>query len=223
MKESLFTPNMFHKEIAMEKGLCNDDGTFKQEYFLLQQAYQYFLELYLDKVLEIKKYDELFFRSPLEFTPVEKSARDIYQLNSIFRYYYVRNTLYVEKLVKKDIDFVLSEYKSKNNILSDSMQLLIKRTFGTVISSDCFYLDTHTNYGPVSSEFMAPADGLVLGFRYDLFADGDKEDWIDKNFERTQFLNKVLEKQKKDYQNKLFLPISIIVYDDQSVKQVKGL
>lgn len=223
MRSDLYVPNMFHKSIAMEKGLCNDNGEFIEKYYILQKAYQYYLEQYLDMVLGIRKFDQLFATSPLVFTPVKDEAKDIYQLNSSFQYYYVRNTLYVEKLTKTDIDFILSEFTRGNKDLSKEMQLFIQRTFGMVISSDFFYLNTLTNYGPTTSRFMAPADGLVLGFRYDLFADGDKEGWLDRNFDRTQFLNKVLEQQENEYQDKLLMPISIIMYDDQCVKQARGL
>ena len=81
-----------------------------QEVYLLYR--KLFTEYIIEKT-ELKKYDEEIKNSNLNFIPVEEEKMDIYQYFScdILKYFYIRNNLYLEKLDKKDINFLEKKFK----------------------------------------------------------------------------------------------------------------
>lgn len=224
INEGMFTPNSFHKELAKEKKLLDENGDFSEKYYLLQYIMQYFIEKYLEHKINLKKYDDCFLNSDLDFNEVDEKDKDIYQLRSLYHYYYLRNTLYVEKLTLKDLEFLLSCYESYQNNLSDEMIRFIEKNLEVVISSDISLEVRKINYGPPTPDFFAPVDSIVLGFRYDIYGNSNEnENWLDTEFQKKLYLQSVLSSQMEECEKNLDIPLKILVYDDFSVKKIDNL
>lgn len=84
-------------------------------------------------------------------------------------------------------------------------------------------LENDKNVGPTSSSFFARNDALVIGFRYDEFNDeGMDDETFDINYENQQKYYKSLNKQlENELKNKLQIPVTIIEYDENSIKKHK--
>ena len=98
-----------------QQGLCKD-GNLNDAYFKLYNTY---LSLFYDILNDngLNSFDNDLENSNLHFNQVEKEDMDMYQSNSIFKYFYVRNNLYLEKLSNEDIENLLSNDSNKKDIV----------------------------------------------------------------------------------------------------------
>ena len=123
-----------------QQGLCKD-GNLNDTYFKLYNTY---LSLFYDILNDngLNCFDNDLENSNLHFNQVEKEDMDMYQSNSIFKYFYVRNNLYLEKLSNEDIENLLSNDSNKKDI--------VLRTFKDIINIDDDY---KVCYGPDTDNF----------------------------------------------------------------------
>ena len=128
-----------------QQGLCKD-GNLNDTYFKLYNTY---LSLFYDILNDngLNCFDNDLENSNLHFNQVEKEDMDMYQSNSIFKYFYVRNNLYLEKLSNEDIENLLSNDSNKKDI--------VLRTFKDIINIDDGY---KVCYGPDTDNFWYDSD-----------------------------------------------------------------
>ena len=92
------------KVITKEELLSLDKNTLNMEitsdYLQEYSLYIYLLLQYLLKTTDIKKYDDLLANDKHNFIPLKQEEMDIYQklCSSIFKYFYIRNNIYIERL-----------------------------------------------------------------------------------------------------------------------------
>lgn len=192
--------------IKLEKmGLCKS-GLLNEKYF---ELYDIYLDLLYDilKESELKKYDDELENSNLHFNRVDKKNMDMYQSNSIFKYFYIRNNLYLEKLDKEDIEKILFSNNSREVVL---------RTYKSIININDGY---KVCYGPDTDNYWYDSDILVLGFRFDEFGDNGLLDdkWIEEFYKKRNYLNNVFSYLEANLTKMLGMKVKICEYDKNSI------
>lgn len=222
-EQKKFVPNQFNLKLLKEKKLCDEDNLLTHRYFVIQSLYSRLLELYLDQKLQISKYDNHLLEHSLQFQEVDDEKKDIYQRNSIFHYFYIRNTLYVEKLNIGDLNYLIHKYNQQNFELDKTSMEMIERTYLNVIKSDiASEEESLISYGPFLNSYFAPTDSLVIGFRYNPYTNQNDLEynddvWFENNMKQTSFLNSFFLTMEQNVQEKIPTSISIMQYTDDTV------
>ena len=195
-----------------QQGLCKD-GNLNDTYFKLYNTY---LSLFYDILNDngLNSFDNDLENSNLHFNQVEKEDMDMYQSNSIFKYFYVRNNLYLEKLSNEDIENLLSNDSNKKDIAL--------RTFKDIINIDDGY---KVCYGPDTDNFWYDSDILVLGFRFLEFSDNGLSDeaWEEEFYKKRTYLNNMFSSLEASLTEKLGLKVKICEYDEYSIINNKNI
>ncbi len=219
LKEEMFCPNVFDRELASQKQLANEKGELSPEYFSLSLFYRNFLEIYVGNLLGLQRFDDEITNSNLKFEKVAEEEKDVYQMFSIYNYFYLRNTIYIERLTIQDLNFLIRKLNKKDNNLDEETKEFLQRTYPLVVTSDIKNEETLTNYGPLSSSFFAPSNAIVFGIRCsDDFLATDDE-WLEINFQQQNYLEQMRNKLNQEMKDKLKFPVSFLIYDDESVKK----
>ena len=94
----------------------------------------------------------------------------------------------------------------------------IENTYQKVISETKEV--TTMNYGPENPDFFADSNSIIIGLRTDDFEDSDKiENWSELHNKREFELDFFLNYLKVELNGKLPIPVSVIRYNDFSVKK----
>lgn len=210
-------PNMFNLELAKAKGLADDSGYNETYYYVLTGYYEY-LNKYINQVLSLKDLEEGLDFQDRYFKGVNDEEKDIYQLQSDNKYFYARNTLYIENLTKAEIKEMIEDLTNKEeNKIFD----FIKKTIKTVISPSDREKETMTNFGPGLSEFLCDQETFVIGMR---FEDENKlglddETWKQSYAKRRYIINALKEEAPEEWELILGMKCKIIEYDSGTVKK----
>lgn len=197
----------------------------KQEYLSLYNLYRKLFTEYMMKKLNIKSYDRKIEDSEYAFSPVKKENMDAYQYVSSdeLKYFYFRNNLYIEKLTKKEVDFLRKKISQGNIELDEEAEKMIEETYPKVIFEDLAQdgQKARVLFGPDSESFFADNDSVVIGVRYDEFEDENEndEEWFNRYMNQRRFLNDIINEMKEVFNKKMPQGVSIINYDATSVNQ----
>ena len=195
-----------------------------QNYLNLSTLYRSLLNEYI-KQLGLENYENAIKNSELNFIPVNSLDQDFYQYynNSNLDYYYIRNNIYIDRLTEKEKEYLQNKLNAHDYSLGDQDINFVSQTLSKVIKEvhETTPEPFEVNFGPLSTDFFAQNDALVIGFRYDSFNDnGIDEDAFADNYEKQRefclSLNKQLEIQ---LQNRLQIPVKVIEYDENSIKK----
>lgn len=212
-----FEPNSFDY-LEMEKKGFIDNNNLNEKFSKLYKRYYLYLEKYLNEIIDIKKTDDLVETHQNNFQTASKEDMDIYQDLSSFKYFYIRNTLYIEKLNEEEIKLL----EEKENY-DDEIHDFIANTYKKVITTTSDIENANINYGPMESDtYYAQVNALVIGFRFDPLYNNDVEDddiWYDNYIEQQFLITKILQDFEKNMQEKLDIPVKIIKYNEFSVKK----
>ncbi len=193
-------------------GLCKD-GNLNDTYFELYNTY---LSLFYDILNDngLMSYDNDLGNCSLEFYQVYEENMDMYQSNSIFKYFYVRNNLYLEKLSNEDIEKLLSNDSNKKDIVLRTFKNIIKKYDGYKVC-----------YGPDTDNFLFDSDVLVLGFRFDYYIDNVLSDemWELDVYKRRTYLINMFTSLEASLTEKLGLKVKICGYDEDSIINNKSI
>ena len=202
-------PNQIDMELAEAKGLAKNQ-TLTEEYFLAQSLYYHFLEMYLEKKLNLSEQEKKF---PSTCRPVEESEKDI-------TYDVIDRTFYVENLLKSEISILFNHAKDEE--LTEEVESLIQSTLTKVITTQKNQEHFITNYGPASEPYFAPNDILVLGLR---FAEEDdslyvsEEEWMKDYMNRRAVITSMVESLPQYFSSQLGQDVQVIEYFEESVKK----
>lgn len=217
MHLSDFEPDSFDY-LEMEKKGFIDNNDVNEKFSIFYKRYYSYLEKYLDEIIDINKTDNLVETNQNNFQAVNKEDMDIYQDLSSFKYFYIRNTLYIEKLNEEEIK-LLEEKDSYDSEVHD----LISNTYKKVITTSTPVINANINYGPKESNtYYAESNALVIGFRYDPLYSKEAEDddiWFDKYTEQQFLITRILKDLEQDIREKIDIPIKVIKYNEFSVKK----
>jgi hypothetical protein len=202
-------------KLAKEKGLINDNN-----YDLYQKVYleyKYVLEYYLNELIDFKKYEDEINNSGLYIGVNSK-----YQsLNQYLKtdYIFLINSLFVEKLDKKDIDLLLNDFNKDN--LSINVIEMVRRTFKDIIY-DNYLNGEYVNkiykvcYGPMVPFNFVDNDSLVFKIYYGKNTKEilDTKEFIKLDKKQINLFNHVIDNLKKEVYDKLGLKCEILIEKD---------
>lgn len=195
----------------------------KNNYLQLYQLYSNLLNAYMIKILDLRKYDETITTSSNKFKKINEEDMDLYQFlaSDFLNYFYIRNNIYLERLSPEDINYLFNLLNTKQYELTDNTIEFIKRTYKLCVS-ETIGSNEFVNYGSDAVQFYRPINSLIIGFRFDDFYVEDNqadEMWNIMNDRRKEEVKNVFIQMQKELENKLDIPISIIQYDEFSVKK----
>lgn len=181
--------------------------------------YYHSLIEYLIGKLNLTNHDQKLANSQNNFIPVSEEKKDIYQkLSSSLKYLYLRNNIYIENLTNEEILQLRKFMQQQANLSNPEFYSFIESTYQKVISEAKEV--TTMNYGPENPDFFADSNSVIIGLRTDDFADSDKiENWSELHDKREFELDFFLNYLKSEFNGKLPVPISVIRYNDFSVKK----
>ena len=113
--------------------------------------------------------------------------------------------------------------ETNNYELDAEAEKFIESTYQKVIFEDalkngntCMVL-----YGPDSSSYFARNDSVVIGFRYDEFAENGLDDnaWDELHDKQVIYIYSLLKEMNANIQGILPTPMSILRYNDFSIKK----
>ena len=216
-KEMLMTAFPYNKFI-LKKNLKKQEIA---NYLELYNAYRELLTNYLIDKMNLTKYDKKITESKLNFTIVEKEKMDIYQYFSAnqLNYFYIRNNIYIEKLVNEDKEFLLDKIQNNNYNIDNRTKKFLERTYKKVIMEDVLEngKECITLYGPDSSKFMAKNNNIIIGFRFDDFYNmRERKNFAKEYKEQLMFIKNIINEMKAEYD----YDVTIIEYNDFCVKKI---
>ena len=199
----------------------------KELYLNECSTYYDLLLKYLINNTSIKKFEEEISNCKdymFDITGVSKESMDLYQYISSDRlsFFYIRNNVFVEKLdenEKKYLDSLIDKDEYNEEIES-----FIKKTYKKVIkeerddSKESYYI----NFGPSTNErFLALNDSLIIGARMNEYVSSLKtEEEKDNYFKRINYFDNKCNELKECLKKELNEEVSVIKYDDYSVKKI---
>jgi len=195
----------------------------KEFYFSIYSLYMELLYKYLMKKIDIVTYDNKL-RS-IGFDKIIEDDMDFYQMFSTtnLNYFYIRNNLYMERLDSSDVEFLGDRVIKQNDNLDKEAEEFVERTYKKLIFENVtgdYNTNFVINFGPDSPKFYTPVNSLVIGIRY-------KEDLIKENNQnnlklysrKRMFVDNLCLEMSKKYTEILSIPVSVISYDENSVKK----
>lgn len=220
----------FDYDVFVGKGLYENDE-LTDRYYILVKNYKILLDKYLMNKLPLKDMDNEIINSGLSFIPVEKEKMDFYQKFSAMKlkYLYLRNNLYVYKLSNSEIDTLVN--LTDNQLAKPSAKLmeLIDDTYRMVIDAKPYGDDVSDVYmkcyGIDDNDYWLKSDELVIGLRYDEFADnglGDGDEWVDNYNNQLEFLGNLMKNIENKCCDILGFKVNILYYDDVIVENTMG-
>ena len=219
----------FNYDSFVSKGLFDDDLT--DRYYALLGNYKILFEKYLMLKLPLKEMDNKIVNSGLAFVAIDNDNMDFYQRFSTMglKYVYLRNNLYVNKLSNDEIDLLVNVKEDELNSPSDKLFQLIEDTYKDVIDAKPLGDDVadiyRKCYGVDSYDYWINSDELVIGVRYDEFADnglGENDEWVDNYNNQLDFLANLMAESEKDCSAKLGIKVNFLYFDDASVMRTIG-
>lgn len=210
------------------KGLVDADE-LNSKYFTLYRNYKVLLDRYLVDKLKLADYDQSIDNVGLKFIPEKPEDMDFYQYMSgmHLKYLYLRNNLYVEKLSNEDIDKILVLTDDDLSKPSPEIVKLVEDTYKSVIDlspkDDGAYM---TRYGPDNDRFWFPSNELIIGLRYDMFADnglGEDDEWAENNDKQIEFIGNLMEELGIKSSGLLGIPVNVVLYTDFTIKEAVNI
>lgn len=199
----------------------------KVEYIKLYCLYANLLIKYINSKFNISSYEERIENSGLNFVPIEESNMDSYQFISsdTLKYFYLRNTLHIDRLGKSDYMFLKNKLKKNDPLLDKETEAFIARTFEKVSLEN----EAESNrafcvrYGPDSNNYFGTRNSIILGFRYDEFNQQglDDNEWNQQYDQQIIFLTQMLADIENNINSQNDIQVQVIKYNDFSVRTRK--
>lgn len=191
----------------------------------MEEIYRKLFTLYLVKKFKLKEFDDRIFNSGLNFPVVQEDEMDKYQYltKNLLKYFYIRNDINVDTLSNDEKQYLINLKNFQDEFeLDENIKRFVEQTYKKAIFKDVLKDGKKYSvaYGPNSSQFFAPNDAIVIGFRYDEFADVglSDEEWSSLNDKQREYLNDVLKKLQEYSTQNSDVPVSIIEYDETSIQ-----
>ena len=204
-------PNSFNIELASQKGLIVNNQ-ISEKYIKLQEKYRFYFKQYLYEDLNLPFYDNIINKSDLKFGICSDEKKDYYQKQSNLKYIYIKNNMHIEKLDINDLELL------ENNNEKDILVEMIKRTYTNIIKINTLNnkkcpnkFRTQMFEGFNTNKTILPNDSLILVIR-----EGDaKNNLTGESFkenlkQKYNFINDLISKMEKDFNDKLKCSIDII-------------
>lgn len=208
------------------KNECNiKNNEEMNNYLIAYNVYNNLLIQFIIKKFNLKKFDSDIEKYEERFPIVNDSEKDLYQYssNGYLKYFYIRNNIHIERLTKKEIDYLYSVYNSKNFRLNEEKEKFIEDNFMKVLVENTNSQNSNINYGPDNIKYYKPDNALILGIRYDKFKSIDKKEDAYSTFLNNEGMISLIsdfleQKVRKEFNLQLF----VIQYDEFSINCKKS-
>lgn len=196
--------------LAKEKGIGD-----KEIYNELSKKYKYFLEYYINSIIDLSKYDNEIKNSNLYIgiNPKYKRLNEYLDLDYIF----LINNLFIEKLSINDLNLLK---ESNKDDINDSIINMIKNTYKEIINDNYHrgeYTDKIYNvcYGPFVPYNFVKNNNLVFKIYYGKnLIDVHKMEYYKLRSNQTKFFNDLMDVIKKEVKEKLNIECDILIEKD---------
>ena len=175
---------------------------------------------YLNKIINLKDYDNKIKNSNLHYIPINENEIDYYQKFSkpYLDFFYIRNDINLDKLTDEEKKFI--EYNQSHEF-NEEIEKFISITLDKVTKIDNDKFDRFLiTYGAPSKRYLAYNDSLVIGFRFDEYNNDNNLsdlDWRNNYFDKLEYYNNISNEIKKIGREKLNKDISIIRYNEYTI------
>lgn len=188
-----------------------------EEYGILKKTYKQLFEIYLQKKVDLKLYDNKIKNSDLDFGKGHPTKSNL--INDLgeylgLHYIYIINDFFIEKLRTNDLNELRKVYQEKKyNINTIKM---IEKTYKEILNNNFVngkYVNEPFNrcYGPVIPKNFALSDSLVIKI---IFGKNMKqyndEEYLANAKAKTNFLNILSNDLKKEIGEKLGIRVTIL-------------
>lgn len=208
-----YPSRVIRRDLLIAKGL--GEGMPNEKYYILLNRYKSFFEQFLKEQLPLEEIDQNMKESKLDFRPVKKKDQDFYQRTSGMglTYIYLRNNLYVEKLMEDELSF-LEEHEEYVAEVEKFLSETCERVMNPYDKAQMMF------YGPKNGNFLHSSDEIVLGIRYAEFDTELEDEAFTENFLKKQLIISRLSHVVDVYgQQKLGKKVSLIQYNEVSIMQ----
>ena len=204
--------------VVRERGL-GDGSSYSEKYMQLQAYYRKALELYLDDILDLTKYEDEFEQHEANFIPTPELFMTYYEKYSTLGYehLYLHNNLYLERLDQADIDLLDAQLATGSSEITPEVLAMVERTYGAVIRDmqRCDELVEKGHYYVISPDGTAVIpDSLIIVFNDPMHYDeeGDEFDYSTTT-DRRQYCMDQFPIIWKELQSKTDVPITLFMSD----------
>lgn len=195
------------------------------------KKYTFYRDLFTKFIIEkanLQEYDLKIKNSEYDFKPNEKDDLDFYQYFSsdVLSFFYIRNNIYIERLDEAENNEMQELMEKHQEELNDETRKFIEKTYKKIVVEEISNDEEKkmSFYGPNTTSFMAPSDSLVIGMRYDEFAEDNLTDekWKERCRNQRITLYKIFDELEAKLSDKLEITVQIIKYNDYSVESFKS-
>ena len=191
------------------------NGELTDEYISIYKLYNNYLLHHIDSLLGLSSFIEesMISREPI-IKPVEKETQDSFQKLSYLNFFYIRNSLKIERLPNDVLQILKERIDSGKTQFDEEANKLVMKTVLNVIRNEKVKDGVFINYGlPYNSDVFAPNNAVVLGIRVDIISDTeDDEHFMDNFIKKREKVNRV-KSFISDEMNKYYpIPFKLIEY-----------
>ena len=208
----LVMPMNYDLRLAIEKGLCSNDG-FGKKYLYMQALYRKGFESWLLESTAVRDFNDNLANSELDFVSVPEKRQGFYQYYSTMdlQFVYLCSNIPIERLEKADLALLQSAIESEKADVTPEISDMIKRTFSDILMA---YPNKDDNilcgYGYGSS--ISPNRSVVLEIRnYNLDENGDFRDFSN-NAARSKYMKELALKMQTTLSEQLNHRVIVQVY-----------
>ncbi|MBQ1550514.1 MAG: hypothetical protein IIZ67_00290 [Bacilli bacterium] len=176
---------------------------------LCNKYYSFFIK-YLNEIIDLDRIEKIIDKVNTILKPVEENKKDLYQSISPYKYIYIRNNIYIERLTQDELNIL-----TNNNEYNETTKELIINTYPKIINP---YIDKDIEmlYGPDSSKFLTSSKNIVLGIRINDNLEADNYTPMQVSNTKKMIINTIKTTIMKNANKNNLNNITLIEYNDIS-------
>ena len=176
---------------------------------LCNKYYSFFIK-YLNEIIDLDRIEKIIDKVNIILKPVEENKKDLYQSISPYKYIYIRNNLYIERLTQDELNKLI-----QNNEYNDTIKELINNTYPKIINP---YIDKDIDiqYGPDSNKYISSSKNIILGIRFNDYSESSNYSPIQVHNTKEMIINTIKTTIVKNANKNNINNITLIEYNDIS-------
>jgi len=196
MQKHIYDLNSYNFEKLNKYHFVNQNKITK-DYWNLSYLYRVALEIYLDSMLNLTKYDSLLEKQ-LKNMNISKENELMHFRLSKFKFLYLRNNMFIERLEESELEILKTKWQTK--LIDNELLSLIAKTYKKVIAYKEDSNNTMHHYEAMNEGIYVLNNALLIIIYYDLFKLKQGNDYIEKMMEIQQYIfqikNDIIETSK---------------------------
>jgi len=177
-----------------------------EDYWNLSYLYRVALEMYLDSILNLTKYDSLLEKQ-LKIINISKENEPMHFCLSKFKFIYLRNNMFIERLEESELEILKIKWQTK--LVDNELLSLIAKTYKKIIAYKEDSNNTMHHYEAINDGVYVLNNALLIIIYYDLFKLEQENDYIEKMMETQQYIFQIKNDIIETSKNVLDIPIEV--------------